>query len=298
MEIIKVTSKKEEQDFIKFQHYLYKDNPHYIRPLNKEIKYIFDHTKNFYCTKDNHVRFILKDKEGKIIGRIAAFINNIQPTEGSLNTGSIGFFDCIDDKEAASMLFSTCEEWLAKREKNYITGSVNLGNRLSWWGILTKGFEYSPSYGMNYNFPYYSKLFESYGFEKDYDQYILYRRIEKSFSSKFNEKSDRILQREGYEIKSITMKDLDKHIEEFRYVYNLAWKNLLKLKDDMTKEQARKIVGKLKSIIDPRIIYFAYFKNKPIGFLICMPDINKALKNSSGVMNIFTLAKIYLVTKI
>lgn len=44
-------------------------------------------------------------------------------------------------------------------------GPINFGDRDSWWGLLVKGFEFTPLYCNPYNFEYYVRLFENYGFK-------------------------------------------------------------------------------------------------------------------------------------
>ena len=140
-------------DFIKVNVDLNKKNPNYIRPLDKDIKSVFDLKKNRFLKAGKACRWILKDDDGKLIGRIAAFINpRYKNKRDKHKMGGIGFFDCIDNQEAANCLFDTAKHWLEEQGIEAIDGPINFGERDRWWGLLVEGF-HEPPYGLNYNPP-------------------------------------------------------------------------------------------------------------------------------------------------
>jgi hypothetical protein len=49
--------------------------------------------------------------------------------------GAMGFFECINDKEAAFILFDACKNWLSERGMEAMDGPVNFGDRDRWWGL-------------------------------------------------------------------------------------------------------------------------------------------------------------------
>ena len=101
------------------------------------------------------IRWILKDDEGKLIGRIAAFTNKKYKNKGDdVPVGGIGFFECINNQEAADLLFDNAKHWLIQKGMEAMDGPINFGERDRWWGLITDGFT-PPLYCMNYNPPYY-----------------------------------------------------------------------------------------------------------------------------------------------
>jgi hypothetical protein len=81
----------------------------------------------------------------------------------------MGFFECIDNKEAAFFCLIPLKHWLQERGMKAMEGPINFGENDSFWGLLVEGFT-PPSYGMNYHLPYYHKFFTDYGFETAYEQ--------------------------------------------------------------------------------------------------------------------------------
>src|SRR5579859_5810298 len=163
MELILVTTPSQAKEFIQANVELNRSQPGYIRPLDNDINEVFNPEKNKAFRHGEVARWLLKDGDGKLAGRIAAFVNRKYKTKGDdVPVGGIGFFDCIDSQEAADMLFDVARHWLAQRGMEAMDGPINFGERDNWWGLLTQGF-HEPLYGMNFNPPYYKELFERYG---------------------------------------------------------------------------------------------------------------------------------------
>src|SRR5689334_4561876 len=115
MQIVEVKSKKDEKDFLLLPLSIYKNDPNWIRPLDKDIEAVFDPKQNKFFRHGQCARFLLKNDDGKIIGRIAAFINEKTSRKESQPTGGIGFFECINDKTASDYLFDHAKHWLQER---------------------------------------------------------------------------------------------------------------------------------------------------------------------------------------
>ena len=169
MNVIEVTSPAHIKEFLKLPVTLYKQEKHWIRPLDKDVEEVFDTKKNKFFRHGECTRWILQDN-GKTIGRVAAFINKKTRKEKNslgqqLEVGGMGFFECIDNQKAAYTLFDTCKAWLENKGINTMEGPINFGERDTWWGLLVEGHDIDPNYKMPYTFPYYQKLFEDYGFQ-------------------------------------------------------------------------------------------------------------------------------------
>ena len=151
MQLTEVSDKKTAREFLEANVVINKNDPNYIRPLDKDINEVFDPKKNKAFRHGEAIRWILKDEDGKLIGRIAAFANKKYKNKGDdVPVGGIGFFDCINDQNAADMLFDVAKHWLIQRGMQAMDGPVNFGERDRWWGLLVEGFA-PPVYCLNYN---------------------------------------------------------------------------------------------------------------------------------------------------
>ncbi|MFD2244839.1 hypothetical protein [Pontibacter ruber] len=290
MQLIEVTTPELAKEFLMLQVRLYKKDPNYIRPLDRDIDNIFDPKKNKLLRDGEAIRWILKDDADKSIGRVAAFINRKTAKTFEQPTGGMGFFDCIDNQEAANMLFDACKNWLQERGMEAMDGPINFGERDKWWGLLVDGF-YPPTYTMNYNFPYYKQLFENYGFQLYFKQYVYYRKVDDPLPPEYHEKAHRILRDPDYHFEHLNKNNLDKYTEDFRTIYNKGWVKHEGVQA-MSEAQAKSIMKSLRPVLDERLLWFAYHKGEPAGFFIAIPELNQLFKYTNGKMDLWGKLKI------
>ena len=140
MKLFKVDNRKIRKEFIDVAKIIYKNNDTWVCPLDNEIDAIFDPEKNVYYKHGEAQRWILKDNNNHLIGRIAAFIDFKTAHIQDQPTGGMGFFECINDKETAFLLFDTAKKWLQEKGMEAMDGPVNFGETDSYWGLLVNGF--------------------------------------------------------------------------------------------------------------------------------------------------------------
>jgi hypothetical protein len=185
MTIIEVNSPAKIKVFHQIPFDIYKNDSNWIPHIKQDVEKVFTKSSNKFFRHGEAIRWILKDDNNKYIGRIAAFINRKKAFSEKQPTGGIGFFECIDDLSASSLLFDTAKKWLEDREMQAMDGPINFGERDRYWGLLVEGFENRPIYANPYNPPYYQKLFKDYGFLTYFEQYMYCRNISDDISSKY-----------------------------------------------------------------------------------------------------------------
>jgi len=292
MQLTEVTDKKTAHLFLQVPVDLYKNDSNWIRPLDKDINDVFDEKKNKAFRFGEAIRWILKDDSGKLIGRIAAFTNKKYKNKGDdVPVGCIGFFECINSQEAANHLLDTTKKWLAEKGMQAMDGPVTLGERDTWWGLVTEGY-YEPLYCMNYNPPYYVQLFESYGFQVFFNQICFGVDAQKPISQKVFDRYAALAAQPGMSVRLIDKNNLDKFAADFVTVYNKAWAGHGGLKQ-LALEQVKIMFTKMKPVMDERIIYYAYHYEEPIGMFLNLPDLNQYFKHMKGQFGL--LQKLYFL---
>jgi hypothetical protein len=295
--LIEVNSKKAEREFLLVPISIYKNDPNWIRPLDNDIKSIFDPKKNKRFRHGEAIRWILKDEKGKCVGRVAAFIDSKIAKANEQPTGGMGFFECIDDPNAANTLFDACKNWLTLRGMEAMDGPINFGERDRWWGLLIDGF-YAPNYCMDYHHSYYKNLFDGYGFKPYFYQYTYHLPVtDKYVDPIIWEKAQRIAKNPDYQIRCISKKSLNKFADDFVTIYNKAWGRYTGV-GKMTKPQAMIMLNEIKPILDERLMQFAYFNDEPIGFLIMVPELNQVIKHLNGNFNLWSKLKMMYLLKV
>lgn len=287
MQLIEITTPRLARDFIAVNVELNKNNPHYIRPLDKDIREVFDPKKNKTFRFGEVTRWILKDDKGDFIGRIAAFTNKKYKNKGDdVPVGGIGFFDSINDQSAADMLLDVAKHWLMQKGMEAMDGPINFGERDRWWGLVVKGHDIPPMYGMNFNPAYYQDLLENYGFRKFYNQICFGMRADVLIHQKFYDRHAICAQDPHFSSSHIKKDQLDKFAAEFTVVYNKAWAGHGGLKQ-LDEKVVRKMFQTMKPVMDERISWFIYYKGEPIGIWINLPDLNQWFKYLDGKFSLW-----------
>ncbi|SDC03460.1 hypothetical protein [Niabella drilacis] len=281
MKLEEVITTAQIKAFLAVNVRIHQGDPNYIRPLDKDVEDVFDPAKNKAFRFGETIRWILKDDQGALIGRIAAFVNKKYKTKGDDGpVGGVGFFDCINDQEAANLLLDTARKWLEQRGMTAMDGPINFGERDKWWGLLTEGFE-PPLYCMNYNPSYYKTLFETYGFKPFFYQACFALNVGERIQEKFYERHAALSRDPNYTSENIKKNDLDKYARDFTIVYNKAWAGHGGLKQ-MEEKVARKMFQSMKAVLDERICWLIYYKKEPIGIWLNLPDLNQWFKHLDG----------------
>ncbi len=261
---------------------IYRGNPNWVCPLDQDVRAVFDPQQNELFAGGEAVRWVARDAAGAVVGRIAAFYNREKAALEEQPTGCCGFFESIDDRRVSDLLFDAARRWLADRGMEAMDGPVNFGQRRDWWGLLVEGFEYQPLYKNPYNPPYYRALFEGYGFRNYFNQHsFIWRANVSEASSRIFARAERLYATPGYHVENIDMNNLKQAAENFRQVYNKAWALFSGVKP-MTREEALHMLREMKPLIDPDIIFFAYYNDEPIGFFITVPDLNRIIGRFEG----------------
>lgn len=298
MKLLEVDSPVTRKDFLKVPKILYRNDPNWVCPLDNDIEDIFTPGKNISFRQGEAARWILKDDHNHLIGRVAAFVHEERAREYEQPTGGMGFFECIDDRNAAFLLFDTAREWLAARGMEAMDGPINFGENHNHWGLLVEGFM-QPGYGMPYHFPYYRELFESYGFKPYFKQYSYHRDLTtvKTFPERFMKIADWVSKRPGFSFHHFTFRETNRFVNDMAHIYNQTWSAI---KDDYTPmdvEEVKKGLRQAKPIIDEELIWFAYYQDEPIAFFILFPDVNQILKHLNGKMTPWNMLRFLYLKK-
>jgi len=295
MELVEVNTPQLEKAFLEVAVTINKGNPNYIQPLDNEINDVFNPKKNKAFRFGTVVRWLLQ-KDGAYIGRIAAFVNKKYKSKGDEGlVGGVGFFDCINNQDAADMLFNVAKHWLLQQGAYAMDGPINFGERDRWWGLVVEGFQ-EPLYGMNYNPPYYKELFENYGFKPFFNQICLGMDPKKPLQKKIWDRHAIYEKDPDFSSRIIDKSNLEKYAEDFVTVYNKAWAGHGGMKQ-MKKEQAVQLFKKMKPVMDERLVFFAYHKAEPIAIFINLPDLNQWFKYLKGKFDLWHKLKFLWVKR-
>lgn len=282
VEIRKINKKSDIKKFVDFPIKLYKNCEYFVPPISIDEVNMFLPNKNA-CFIDTDVQCFLAYRDGKIVGRIAGLI---QKTFNKIkNEKRVRFsrFDCIDDQEVANALFDAVEAWAKEQGMTAIHGPLGF-NDLDREALLIEGFNELSTYETQYNYPYYQKLIENYGFAKDCD-YVEYRiKIPDHVDEKYERVSNKIMER--FKLKIVEEKNINRFIKKyFNEIFDLIDEAYQDLYGVVPYGEAvrKQFISSFKLIINMRYVCAIEDENgKIVAFGLTFPSLAKAVRDSKG----------------
>jgi len=286
IEISQVSSRRDRDAFIKFQWLIYANDPAWVPPLIIERKTFLNRKRHpFY--KHGDAALFLARKEGKIVGRIMA---SDDPNYNSLhqtNVGCFGLFESIDDHDVAGALFDTAAGWLRKKGRTEIMGPIDYSTNYVC-GLLIDGFQFPPTILTAHNPRYYPQLIESCGFSKAKDWYAWWFADPSKAVAQLRRLAARSQKRWPARLRPANLKNVRDESRRLREIYNQAWEKNWGFVP-FTQAEIEFMTKELKPLLVPEFAWIAEIGNEPVGFTLCLPDINVVLRQLNGRLARFGL---------
>ena len=281
MNIHPVQTKHDLNRFIDLPYHLYKDDPVFVPPLRDEQQGQFDLKRNPLLEHCKYQLFLLEEND-KVIGRIAAFMDTLALDFWKQPIGLFGYFECIQNPEAARMLFEAARDWLKGRGMKSMRGPWTFVSQE--WGLVVEGFDPSPVVMAPHNHAYYIKYFNDFGLNKVKDLLCWYVDAQEGYEipARILQLTDDVAKRYGIRVRQI---DMSRYEDEAKLVVELANNSIIDNwgYSPVTEAEVQATACDLKQVIQPKGVLFAEDSNgRAIGFAIAIPDVNSLLKGLNG----------------
>ena len=277
VEIRSMKTASEREAFIHFAWKVYEDNPYWVPPPIGERKHFLDSKKNPFF-EHSKVEYFMAFRGDESVGTIAAFTNSAYNEFQGVNVGFFGFFEVLEDREAAHALLQAAEEWARNAGHDAIMGPAQFSTNDEAF-LLIDGFNDPPRALMTYNPPYYQDFIESAGYPKAMDVWAYSVGIPE-FIQNMPEKLERVVekvrQKGNFHIRPIRMKEFDLEVERLKLVYNKSWERNWGFVP-MTDTEINQFAASLKPIMDPDLVLMVEVDGEVVGFSLSIPDLNQPL---------------------
>ena len=281
----KVITKKQQKEFLEFPLSLYKDNPHFVPSLYMMEKDIFKKNYGYYDTCEAVCFNAYLDN--KVVGRIQAILQ--KASNEKYNQKRIRFtrFDCIDNQDVANALFDKVKEYALDKNMNELVGPLGFSD-LEREGLLIEGFDKLSTFEEQYNYDYYQRLIENYGFEKEVDWVEHQLRLLPSAKERLDKYSSLILKRFNLKVskcKSVN-EFMKRYLDQFFDIIDETYKDLYGTVP-FTESSKAMLTSTFKLIVNERQVKVIVDENdRVVCFGICFPSLSKAVQKSQGKLTI------------
>ena len=288
IEIIAVEGGSGLRNFIDLPWRIYGSYPNWVPPLKKDVRRLLDPRKHPFWEFSERILF-LAQRGSETVGRIAGIIDRNYNEFHHEKMGIWGFFECVDDREAAAALFSSAETWALQKGMTFLRGPLNPSTNYEV-GLLIEGFDYPPTLMMPYNPPYYPGLVESCGFVKEKDLLAFLIEGDYRLPEWMDSLAERISKKKGIHIRPSRPKDADSEFALIKDIYNDAWSDnwgFVPLNDKEMGDIRKSVM----EFADPDMVFFIYYEDEPAAFCVIFPDINPLLKRFNGQIGLAGMLK-------
>ncbi|HZW39157.1 MAG TPA: hypothetical protein VFF33_07670 [Ignavibacteriaceae bacterium] len=271
-------SRKELKDFLNLPYIVYAEDNNWITPLLSETKRILDKKVNPYF-RNADIIFFNCYKDNSIASRTIIVLNKEYEKKLGKSTAIFGFFESINDEEAAKNLFEYVFKYCKEKGVQQIIGPFN-PNHYSELGIQISDFQEPASFFQTYNPEYYCPLLTKCGFVISKKLHIrknpnISEYLEKIYGDK------EIVVPDGYSLRIFNADKKEEELENLRGIYNDAFEDNVYF-IPVNKEEYIFSSKYISLVTDPDMLIFAEYKNEPVGVIQFCYDINPLLKNFKG----------------
>jgi hypothetical protein len=285
-----VSGRHEFRRFIDYQYERNAADPHWVPPLRiGEHEKLTPKKNPFFAHAD--VGLLLAWRGERIVGRIAAIDDRLHNETHHDNAAMFGFFEA-DDAEAARALLGAVETWARAKGRARVRGPMNPSLNESA-GLLIDGFDSDPVLLMPHNPPEYAPFIESAGYAKVKDLFAWIYDLASEPPPVVVKLAARLRDKHGIVVRPLELKEFTAEVERLRIIYTAAWERNWGFVPP-TVDEFKRLASELKPIFDPRCAVVAEVNGKPVACTVAIPDINQALKGTSGRLSPSVILRLLL----
>ncbi|HTB70798.1 MAG TPA: hypothetical protein VK707_07455 [Solirubrobacteraceae bacterium] len=274
---------KDLKRFIDLPYALHANSPQWVPPLKLERRLFLHRKMNAFFTH-GEAEYFLALRDGRVVGRISAHVNDAFNDYQRKNWGWFGFLELEDDQVVLDALLGAAERWLRERGKERMVGPASFTmNDES--GVLIEGYERKPMIAQPWNPPYYRERLEQAGMAKAID--LLMWSLDVSGRDKVLpviwELAGKVESEHGIRVRPMRRWQLRKDMDAFAEVYNSAWSKNWDFVP-YSKKDLDAYAQELQLVFDKHWFMIAerIDDGEVVAMAITVPDVNEVLAKMNG----------------
>ncbi len=267
--------------FVQLPFAIYQGDPFWVPPLVWEQQRMLRGKGNGLFANGVHKLFMAYDGD-RPVARVLVGIDYKLIERTKVKEGYLSLFESYNSPEYAKAILDAAANFLRSEGMDVMVGPNSPTFDDFHKGLLVQGFDGEPVLYNSYNSPFYPELFEQYGFTKHRDHYAYRAAIDEFEAGRYEALLERAQNRFGFEIKQLDFAgdvraqaaDVARCVAE---AFPLHWELLPPTADDIYREFRR-----MRFFLDSQYAFLAYAGDRPVGFVLAIPDYNQLLKKMKG----------------
>ena len=288
-----VNGSKDQSEFLNLAWRIYKDDPNWVPPIRMSIMGLVGFRKHPFYDNATIENFLVR-KDGVVVGRISAIVNHGHNQRFEEKRGFFGFFECIDDQQAANALFAAACKHLVSQGMTDVRGPCNPGLNYEV-ALLVDGFDTPPTFQMTYNPPYYEKLIVACGFAKCEDCYAYEGVVSEiaNLDPKLAFVVGELKRRFNVKVRRFDLKRFTEEVNLFLNIYNRSLVSTWGFVP-LSPSEVTLLAKDLRHLLVPDLTTVIEVDGKPIGSGLALLDYNPVIKKINGRLFPFGFIKLLM----
>ena len=282
IKVVKVSSGKVLDDFIRLPYRIYKDCRQYVPDLESDIRELLNPQTNPALTFSSIQPFVAY-RSGEAVGRIVGIINrkaNEHWKKHNVRFSLIEFIDCCD---VLAALIDAVSQWGRSHGMDAIEGPMGITD-FDKEGMLVEDFHLTGTMNTIYNPEYYPRHMEALGFQKEVDWLQVRVKIPAEVPARYARTAQYVREQVG--LKVIKLSDNDSWKGDFGHkvfdLLNEAYSSIFGY-SSLSEQQTDLFIKKYLRLIDKQLIpVVVNDRQEVVGVAITMGCLSHAMQQAHG----------------
>jgi len=285
LDVVEVRDARDRHEMVVFPWRVYRGDKNWVPPIIKDRKKLLDPSRNALFQNGDATLFAAR-RDGDLVGTIAAYVDRGFNEYLRQKVGWFGFFEVLDDYEAAEALLGTAADWVRERGMAQLRGPMNF-HRDRERGILVEGADCPPPLLCAHSPPYYAGFVERFGMVKHADDFARRVRLDRwvgpdgTLAPRLARLQKVAQRRTRVSIRPVRLDDWDTEVQRVRKLYDAT---IGQMPDHVpwTDHDIKAFAEGLRPLVHPDFCLFGEIEGETVGFAVAIPDFNQVLIHLNG----------------
>lgn len=282
VEVRKVTSRRDMDDFVRLPRTMYRGVPQYVPDLERDIAGLLRRKDNPGLDFSN-VQFFVAYHNDVPVGRIAGIVNRKANERWQQRVVRFSLIEFIDDLDVSRAMLEAVAQWGREQGMDTIQGPMGITD-FDKEGMLVEDFDMIGSPSTIYNPDYYPRHMEALGLEKEVDWVQIRINVPKEIPARYQRVAQYCREQMGLKVIKVT-DDMIYHKGYGKKIFDLlneAYEPLFGF-TRLSDEQVSQFLHKYLPVIDNQLIpVIVDDKDNVVGVAVTMGSISQAMRKAGG----------------
>ena len=282
IDVVKVSSKRQLDDFIGLPATIYRDCQQYVPDLESDTRSLLDPKRN-PAFEFSAIQPFVAYCGGSAVGRIVGIINRKANERWQTRNVRFALIEFVDDRRVSAALLQAVADWGRSLGMDRIEGPLGITD-FDKEGMLIEDFDLTGTMSTIYNPPYYHLHLEALGFGKEVDWLQVRIEVPREVPARYARTAQYAREQIGLRVVKLTNSQILRggYGKKVFDLLNTAYSPLFGF-SQLSERQVDDFLRKYLSLIDKRLIPVVLnAEGEVVGVAVTMGCLSQAMRKARG----------------